>query len=106
MKLDTLFNRRRFAAWMAAGALGLGLGLPAGSWATDRWDHGFFDREAIGTWAASPQTQNATQVPREFAAGTTIRQIVRVSLGGVEIRVRFSNELRRSAIRCTCACHR
>ena len=92
MALHTLFDRRRFVAWIAAGVLGVGLGLPTGSWATGGW-HGGFDREHIGTWAASPQTQNATQVPRDFAAGTTIRQIVRVSLGGVEIRVRFSNEL-------------
>lgn len=93
MTLRTLFDRRRAAAWMAAGALVAALGLPAGSQATG-WGFGHgFDREYIGTWAASPQTQNATQVAREFAAGTTIRQIVRVSLGGVEIRVRFSNEL-------------
>lgn len=90
MKLDTLFSRRHFAAWIAVGALSVGLGLPAGSSAADRRDS---HDETIGTWAASPQTQNATQIAREFAAGTTIRQIVRVSLGGVEIRVRFSNEL-------------
>jgi len=94
MMLDTSFARRRVAAWAAAGALAIGLGLPAGAWAGDGFSgqHGV-EREHIGTWAAGPQTQNATQVPREFAAGTTVRQIVRVSLGGVEIRVRFSNEL-------------
>lgn len=95
MQRDTLSTRRRFATWLAAGVLSLGLGLPAAAVANGRGDHHHhhFDHEHIGTWAASPQTQNATQVAREFAAGTTIRQIVRVSLGGVEIRVRFSNEL-------------
>ena len=40
-----------------------------------------------GTWAASPQ---AASVPLEFR-GQTIRQIVRASIGGTQVRVRVSN---------------
>ena len=40
-----------------------------------------------GTWAASPQ---AASVPLEFN-GQTIRQIVRASIGGTQVRVRLSN---------------
>ena len=41
----------------------------------------------VGTWNASPQ---AASVPREIN-GQTIRQIVRVSIGGTSVRVRLSN---------------
>lgn len=41
----------------------------------------------VGTWAASPQRV----VPYTFA-NWTVRQVVRISLGGDTLRVRFSNE--------------
>jgi len=41
----------------------------------------------VGTWSASPQ---AASSPVEFK-GQTIRQIVRVSIGGKRVRVRLSN---------------
>ena len=41
----------------------------------------------VGTWTASPQ---AASKPVEFK-GQTIRQIVRVSIGGKQVRVRLSN---------------
>jgi hypothetical protein len=41
----------------------------------------------VGTWTASPQ---AASKPVEFK-GQTIRQIVRVSIGGKRVRVRLSN---------------
>jgi len=41
----------------------------------------------VGTWSASPQ---AAGKPVEFK-GQTIRQIVRVSIGGKQVRVRLSN---------------
>jgi len=41
----------------------------------------------VGTWSASPQ---AASSPVELK-GQTVRQIVRVSLGGKRLRVRFSN---------------
>ena len=40
-----------------------------------------------GTWAASPQ---AASIPLEFSS-QTIRQIVRASIGGTQVRVRVSN---------------
>jgi lysophospholipase L1-like esterase len=41
----------------------------------------------VGTWSASPQAAGS---PVEFK-GQTIRQIVRVSIGGKQVRVRLSN---------------
>ena len=46
----------------------------------------------VGTWAASPQlTEPANMPPEPGLADTTLRQVVRVSLGGKRLRVRFSN---------------
>ncbi len=47
----------------------------------------------VGSWACSPQLvepQNRPPVPG--LAGNTLRQVVHVTLGGSEIRLRFSNE--------------
>ena len=47
----------------------------------------------IGTWMAAPQrTEPANLPPAPGFSDTTLRQIIRVSLGGNQIRVRFSNE--------------
>src|SRR6185503_13541186 len=47
----------------------------------------------VGTWAASPQlTEPRNLPPPPGLAHRTLRQIVRVSLGGSQLRVRFSNE--------------
>ncbi|HSL70509.1 MAG TPA: hypothetical protein VK864_09720, partial [Longimicrobiales bacterium] len=48
---------------------------------------GTSDIHWVGTWSASPQ---AASSPVEFK-GQTIRQIVRVSIGGKRVRVRLSN---------------
>lgn len=48
---------------------------------------GASDIHWVGTWSASPQ---AASSPVEFK-GQTIRQIVRVSIGGKRVRVRLSN---------------
>jgi lysophospholipase L1-like esterase len=46
----------------------------------------------VGTWAASPQrTEPANMPPAPGLADATLRQVVRVSLGGRRLRVRFSN---------------
>ncbi len=46
----------------------------------------------VGTWAASPQrTEPANMPPAPGLADATLRQVVRVSLGGRRVRVRFSN---------------
>lgn len=54
--------------------------VPAGA---DAW---------VGTWGASPQlTEPANLPPPPGLAGNTLRQVVRVSVGGERLRVRFSN---------------
>ncbi len=57
------------------------------------------DRQWVGTWAASPQGRAVSDPP---AIGSfrdqTVRQIVRVSMGGDTVRVRFSNELGRTSL--------
>ena len=40
----------------------------------------------VGTWATSPQSTNAVTFSNQ-----TLRMIVRVSVGGEKVRVRFSN---------------
>jgi lysophospholipase L1-like esterase len=42
----------------------------------------------VGSWGASPALPNGPEVTKQ-----TIRQVVRLSVGGREVRVRFSNEL-------------
>jgi lysophospholipase L1-like esterase len=55
--------------------------LPAS--AAERW---------VGTWASSPQLATPVQhPPGQGFADTTVRQLVRVSIGGKRIRVRLSN---------------
>ena len=47
----------------------------------------------VGTWASSPQLSDAKNAPPEPGFhDSTIRQVVHVSIGGKQIRVRFSNE--------------
>lgn len=46
----------------------------------------------VGTWATSPQlTEPDNLPPAPGLADTTLRQMVRVSIGGKRLRVRFSN---------------
>jgi lysophospholipase L1-like esterase len=46
----------------------------------------------VGTWASSPQLGDSGNAPPEPGfANSTLRQIVHVSIGGKQIRVRFSN---------------
>lgn len=57
------------------------LALPAA--AAERW---------VGTWASSPQLATPAQLPPgQGFADTTVRQLVRVSIGGKRLRVRLSN---------------
>jgi lysophospholipase L1-like esterase len=50
-------------------------------------------REAwVGTWASSPQLVASADIPQGITfADVTLRQLVRVSVGGSRVRVRFSN---------------
>jgi hypothetical protein len=46
----------------------------------------------VGTWGTAPQlTEPANLPPEPGLAGNTLRQVVRVSLGGDRLRVHFSN---------------
>lgn len=46
----------------------------------------------IGTWASAQQlTEEANEPPAPGLTGNTLRQIVRVSIGGQRVRLRFSN---------------
>src|SRR3954447_12259550 len=44
----------------------------------------------VGTWTASPQPPRGV-MPASFS-NQTVRQIVRVSIGGSKVRIRLSNE--------------
>src|SRR2546428_13042853 len=44
----------------------------------------------VGTWSASPQPPRGV-MPASFS-NQTVRQIVRVSIGGSKVRIRLSNE--------------
>ncbi|MFS8201936.1 SGNH/GDSL hydrolase family protein [Streptomyces sp. CWNU-52B] len=46
----------------------------------------------VRTWGASPQAPDAATVAVEPFADATLRQVVRVSGGGRQLRVRFTNE--------------
>lgn len=53
----------------------------------------------VGTWATSPQLVEPHNMPPEPGlSNNTLRQIVRVSIGGDSLRVRFSNEFSASAV--------
>jgi lysophospholipase L1-like esterase len=58
-----------------------GTGGAAGGSGTTHW---------VGTWAASPYYDSGNQPPTSLANGV-IRQITRVSIGGSQLRVQFSN---------------
>jgi lysophospholipase L1-like esterase len=46
----------------------------------------------VGTWAASPQlTEPSNMPPQPGLADCTLRQVVHVSIGGKRLRIRFSN---------------
>lgn len=52
-----------------------------------------------GTWACSPQLVEPHNMPPEPGlSNSTIRQIVRVSIGGTNLRLKFSNEFSKSPV--------
>lgn len=68
------------AAWIACGAIGGALAKPVlpGSW--------------VGSWAASQQIpEPGNALPRQALQDATLRQIVHLTVGGKELRVRLSN---------------
>jgi lysophospholipase L1-like esterase len=64
--------------WLAAAILTAALAAPCAASAQDSW---------IGSWGAAP----AFPVGPELS-NATVRQLVRISAGGSQVRVRFSNE--------------
>jgi lysophospholipase L1-like esterase len=53
----------------------------------------------IGTWSTSEQLVEPNNMPpKPGLTGNTLRQIVRVSLGGERVRVKFSNEFSKSPV--------
>lgn len=74
------------SAGASAGQGGGGAGGNAGS----RW---------VGTWACAPQPTEAANVPpAPGLVGNTLRQMVRVSIGGEQLRLRLSNDYGTSAV--------
>jgi hypothetical protein len=74
-----------FSAFVALTAANLGRAQPMAG-APDRGGHW------VGTWASAPQlTEPSNLPPAPGFADTTLRQIVHVSIGGKQLRVRFSN---------------
>lgn len=61
--------------------LGFGFVIPQAVFAKD----GATDQHWVGTWSSSPVEKG------ELFEGQTLRQIVRISIGGDQLRVRFSN---------------
>jgi lysophospholipase L1-like esterase len=56
-------------------------------------------KEWVGTWATAPQLVEPRNMPPEPGlSNNTLRQVVRVSLGGDSLRVRFSNEFSTSPV--------
>ncbi len=87
--------RRRFFITAAAAAWALATAPTA--WADDDHGNDNGDRTRIrwvGTWTASPQAPEPpiiTATPAQFD-NQTVRQIVYISVGGSQLRVRLSNE--------------
>jgi lysophospholipase L1-like esterase len=51
------------------------------------------ERHWVGTWATGPQlTETQNNPPPPGLANNTLRQVVRVSIGGTRLRLRFSNQ--------------
>jgi lysophospholipase L1-like esterase len=48
-------------------------------------------KQWVGTWAAAPYAAGTNTPPSPYLANNTLRQIVRVSIGGDTLRVKFSN---------------
>ena len=46
----------------------------------------------VGTWSGAPQLTEAANLPPASLSNSTLRQVVHASLGGSQLRVKFSNE--------------
>ena len=66
-----------------------GTGGTGGATGTTHW---------VGTWTGAPQLTEMSNNPPASLSNSTLRQIVHVSLGGSQIRLRFSNEFGNGAV--------
>ena len=84
-------RRAAIVCCLLAGAIALApAGLPAQP-AAVTW---------VGTWAAAPQlVEDANLPPAPGFADSTLRQVVRVSIGGRKMRLRFSNAFGNSELK-------
>lgn len=46
----------------------------------------------VGTWEGAPQLTETSNLPPASLSNATLRQVIHVSVGGSQVRVRFSNE--------------
>ncbi len=57
------------------------------------------EKKWVGTWSTAPQLVEPRNVPPEPGlTGNTLRQVVEVSIGGNELRMKFSNEFSESPV--------
>lgn len=95
--MKNFWSRGRAQAWIAALALAA---LSAG-WTSSRADGDESRRQWVATWTASqqaPEPPAIGAIPPQFS-NQTIRQIVRVSMGGTTARIRLSNEFGSTSLR-------
>jgi len=52
---------------------------------------GASSKKWVGTWSAAPYAAGTNTPPSPYLANNTLRQIIRVSIGGDTLRVKFSN---------------
>lgn len=67
-----------------------GTGNTSGSTGTSTGDGGAM--HWVGTWTGAPQLTETANLPPSPLTGAALRQVVHVSIGGSQVRVRFSNE--------------
>jgi lysophospholipase L1-like esterase len=75
-----VFPARAAAAARGGGGVSGAGGAPTGA---DHW---------VGTWTGAPQLTETANLPPASLSSSTLRQVVHVTLGGGQLRVRFSNE--------------
>lgn len=59
---------------------------------------GASSKKWVGTWSAAPYAAGTNTPPSPYLANNTLRQLIRVSIGGDTLRVKFSNGTGTSAV--------
>ena len=69
------------------------------SWTLFGQSNGDSTKKWVGTWATAPQLVEPNNMPPSPGlTNNSLRQVVRVSIGGDTLRVKFSNEFSTSAV--------